>query len=155
MTYSNDALTRFGGRWTRRRRRTEPRHAFKDNEMSPYLEKQLFERYPQIFSGQERIWCWDGWFNLIDTLCSQLQLATAKGAPQVTTWQVREKLGGLRFHVQRPEPLQHGMIKLAEAMSLGISDLCGNRGKLRGLDGDIGSRWMRTRCDEHANTQPE
>lgn len=124
--------------------------------MSPDLENRLFERYPEIFAGQERIWCRDGWFDLVDTLCAQLRGTTLQGLPQVTSWQVREKLGGLRFHVQPiPERFQHGMIKLAEAMSLHICDLCGNRGKLRGLEGDADRGGMRTRCDVHADTQPE
>ncbi len=50
--------------------------------MSPELDKQLCERYPLIFkdrraSMRRTAMCWgfehgDGWFNLLDTLCSLL-----------------------------------------------------------------------------------
>jgi hypothetical protein len=45
------------------------------------LEKQLFEKYPKLFSNRENlrsplcygIECGDGWFNLIDITCKQIQ----------------------------------------------------------------------------------
>lgn len=51
--------------------------------MKPELEKALIEKYPKIFqdvnkSMMETCMCWgiecgDGWFNLLDTLCSLIQ----------------------------------------------------------------------------------
>ncbi|XUW88646.1 hypothetical protein OH764_00825 [Burkholderia sp. M6-3] len=82
--------------------------------MSPDLKKRLTERCPEIFAGQERTGA-VMWFDLIDTLCAQLRRTTANGLPQVTTWQVMEKLGGLRFQVQPiPERFEHGMIEFAD-----------------------------------------
>lgn len=51
--------------------------------MKPELDKQLCERYPQIFANRyadmtTTAMCWgfdcgDGWFNIIDQLCAQIQ----------------------------------------------------------------------------------
>ena len=51
--------------------------------MKPELDKQLCERYPQIFANRyadmtTTAMCWgfecgDGWYNIIDQLCAQIQ----------------------------------------------------------------------------------
>lgn len=51
--------------------------------MSPELDKKLCEKYPKIFSQRggdptETLMCWgfahgDGWFNIIDAMCSNIQ----------------------------------------------------------------------------------
>jgi hypothetical protein len=116
--------------------------------MNSELENQLFERYPAIFECVRSIACGDGWFDLIDTLCEQLQLSTAEqGMPQVIAAQVKEKFGGLRFYTHAHSETQQGMITQAQAMSYRICDVCGARGKLRG------PVIARTRCDKHVDTR--
>lgn len=51
--------------------------------MSPELEKKLFDKYPKIFAQRklpmtQTAMCWgietgDGWYNIIDQLCRQIQ----------------------------------------------------------------------------------
>lgn len=116
--------------------------------MNPELKKQLFERYPAIFEHEREVSCGDGWFDLIDALCEQLQHVTeSQEMPQIVAVQVKEKFGGLRFYVGERSPVQHGMITLAQAMSYRICDVCGARGELRG------PVIARTRCDKHVDTR--
>ena len=78
--------------------------------MSPELDALLCQRYPQIFadrhaSMQTTCMCWgfscgDGWFQLIDTLCANLQRMTDEdGAPQIIAVQVKEKFGVLTVSI--------------------------------------------------------
>ncbi|WP_143754674.1 hypothetical protein [Caballeronia concitans] len=90
--------------------------------------------------------CGDGWFDLIDALCVQLQAATKNGAPQVVATQVKEKFGRLRFYSCGQNDEQEGMIELAEAISARLCEVCGNRGRI------VEDRWLRTRCPEHAQS---
>lgn len=116
--------------------------------MSPELVDELYKRYPVIFERKLSIACGDGWFDLIDTLCEQLQHATeSQEMPQIVAVQVKEKFGGLRFYVGERSPVQQGMITLAQAMSYRICDVCGARGELRG------PVIARTRCDKHVDTR--
>ena len=77
--------------------------------MNSRLEDILCQRYPMIFAERQaskdassmawRIMCGDGWFDLVDTLCSSLQFQTDQcGAPQVVASQIKEKFGVLSFH---------------------------------------------------------
>jgi len=87
--------------------------------------------------------CGDGWYELIDALCLNLQHATKDGAPQVVATQVKEKYGALSFCTQGVNDEQDGMIALAETMSARLCDVCGNRGRL------IRAGWVRCRCPQH------
>ncbi|WP_321945355.1 hypothetical protein [Paraburkholderia sp. J10-1] len=126
--------------------------------MHEELQKTLRERYPRIFpfahpnrdphavssfSGFE---CWDGWFDLLDALCLNLQAATDfRGSPQVVAVQVKEKFGALRFYTDVADAGQRGMIELAESMSARLCEKCGNRGELMSRKG-----WIMTRCPAHS-----
>ena len=123
--------------------------------MTPELDRLLCARYPRIFaerhlSPRETCMCWgfpgDGWFSLIDTLCSQLQALTARhGEPQIVATQVKEKFGRLRFLVHEASPAQHKAIAAAELMSASTCEVCGEPGQLI-TDGNY-----RTRCARHRN----
>lgn len=132
--------------------------------MSPELDKQLCEKYPKIFANRygdmrETCMCWgiecgDGWYDLLDHLCANLQWNTDKnnyykdGAapyPQVVATQVKEKFGGLRFYVENATDAQYAVISFAESLSYHMCDVCGAKGKPNS------EGWIKTRCDEHAN----
>ena len=136
--------------------------------MSPELDATLRADYPLIFVCEPAFdpdepnapampspfatWgfeCGDGWYDLIDALCLNLQNATKNGAPQVVARQVKEKLGGLRFCADGSNDEQAGMTRLAESLSVRICEVCGNRGKLLRNGG------IRTRCAEHEKTDDE
>lgn len=130
--------------------------------MSPELEAKLRAAYPRIFTAEPigdpddpdvpavptfiTTWgfeCGDGWYDLLDVLCFNLQYATKNGAPQVVARQVKEKFGGLRFYADGANDEQAAMIQVAASMSARLCEVCGNRGKL------IRNDWIKTRCPEH------
>jgi len=72
--------------------------------------------------------CGDGWYNLIDALCSLLDWDPKTGGklenPPVAT-QVKEKFGTLRFYVSGANEQQHNYITAFEHMSGKICETCG------------------------------
>lgn len=122
--------------------------------MKTELAEILFRRYPLIFAdylqppeGQKdwwKIWCKDGWFDLIDALCGQLQYwSDEQGAQQAVAQEVKEKFGELRFVVRPRKAEQSGAIKMAYAMSKQICEECGAPGRHV-----VAGAWM-TRCEQH------
>lgn len=126
--------------------------------MTPEKTKELYDKYPLIFAQKDLTiyqsampWgldCSDGWYDLIDTLCSQIQnhieneninikYKKERGElpedaplyPQIQATQVKEKYGGLRFYVNRYDDYVDGLISMAESMSYKICEYCGNPGK--------------------------
>jgi hypothetical protein len=104
----------------------------------------------------ETAMCWgfdwgDGWFNIIDKLCSQIQWHldhnAEKETPQVVAVQVKEKYGTLRFYYDGGDRFIDGLESMATAMSAVTCELCGSPGKL------VGNGWVRTLCKIHAEKQ--
>lgn len=126
--------------------------------MNKDLDAKLVAKYPKIFANrhksmQETAMCWgfacgDGWYNIIDALCNQIQSYIDnnphKNVPQVVASQVKEKFGALRFYIDGGDDYIHGLIDFAETMSECTCDQCGQPGTLDTLHG-----WWRTRCEEH------
>lgn len=122
--------------------------------MSPELDEILCWRYPLIFADRNRPieescmrWgfeCDDGWFDILDVLCECMQsLTDCDGATQVVATQVKEKFGTLRFRIREGCPEIRGMIRMAEAMSGRVCEVCGKPGR-------IVQNFLMTRCEEHA-----
>ena len=121
--------------------------------MSPELDKRLCEDFPKIFaqrngSPKETAFafgfeCSDGWYDLIDVLCANIQnhIKYGRDVSQVVAMQVKEKFGTLRFYAHGGDEYISGLITMAESMSSRICELCGNRGKI------IDDGWITTRCD--------
>jgi hypothetical protein len=129
--------------------------------MREELDSLLCQKYPKMFvnrnkSMQETCMYWgfecsDGWFDLIDELCGNIQSyidnnshAPDRIIPQVTVDQVKEKFGTLRFYTTGGDRLIDGMIWFAESMSGRICETCGAPGKTRGRG------YIYTACNEHA-----
>lgn len=94
--------------------------------------------------------CGDGWFNIIDQLCGNIQhhldwvnKKEVKVA-QVEVGQVKEKFGTLRFYYIGGDDIIDGMVRMAESMSAVTCEECGAPGKTSGRG------WLVTLCDEHA-----
>ena len=73
--------------------------------MNSELTNLLYARYPKIFNERtgldsqmsNGIACDDGWFDLVDTLCSMLQFDTDRNhEPQVVAKQIKERGGAMR-----------------------------------------------------------
>lgn len=104
--------------------------------------------------------CGDGWFSLLDTLCSTVQhhldwrncegkyehLAEHRSklqtrVPQLVAEQIKEKFGTLRFYCRGGDEYTRGVITMAEAMTHKTCENCGNVGEYRHHG------WVATRCD--------
>jgi hypothetical protein len=137
--------------------------------MNEENNKKLNEKYSDLiqrveYKGELRpFWfeCGDGWYTLIDALCTEIQTAIKnnkqdldfkkeQGEPvtdedyetnKVTISQVKEKYGGLRFYVYGDNDHIRGMIDFAETMSYKICETCGNPGTLSQKG------WWRTQCE--------
>ena len=128
--------------------------------MRPELDQRLCERYPQVFADRQLpttqslmgwgFMCGDGWFELIDTLCKDLQQRTDRdGAPQILAQQVKEKDGVLHFYVGARDDIQAEMIATAAKQSQLICEACGRPGEL------IRSSPPRTRCGRCQDFRPQ
>lgn len=126
--------------------------------MKQELDDLLCTRYPEIFRDRhvdmkQTAMCWgfecgDGWFDLIDSLCHQIQFHLKhnanEGTPQFVATQIKEKFGTLRFYGEGGDERIWAMISFAEVFSGRLCETCGKPGKLRGKG------WYYTACDEHA-----
>jgi hypothetical protein len=137
--------------------------------MNDENNKKLNEKYDSLIRKHEYkgkqvpFWfeCGDGWYDLIDTLCSSIQNSVEQNRKsldfrkkngeniadedyeniEVMIQQVKEKFGGLRFYAFGGDDYIRGMIRFAESMSYKICESCGKPGKL------ITDGWYNTFCD--------
>jgi len=120
--------------------------------MKTELDKKLVTKYPKIFAQRnkpmtETAMCWgfecgDGWYWLIDNLCSLLQWDIDHNKhPQIEATQVKEKYGTLRFYTNGSDDKQDGMIDLAESLSSSICEKCGSVDGVTQTEG-----WIVTLC---------
>ena len=132
----------------------------RNNIMKQELDKKLVEKYPKIFADRHKdmrktAMCWgfecgDGWYNIIDILCNEIQRhidhMEKRKTPveQVVASQVKEKFGGLRFYVYGGDDTVYAMLDMAESLSLRTCEVCGNVGK------PSEGGWIKTLCEEHA-----
>lgn len=127
--------------------------------MKQELDEALCAKYPKIFADRhapmtETCMCWgfscdDGWYRLIDGLCSCIQNYIDLNhkddvGMQVVALQVKEKFGVLNFYYRGGNELVAGMVWFAEHLSGSICEVCGQPGLRRHGD------WIRTLCDRHA-----
>lgn len=132
--------------------------------MKKELQDKLYQDYPKLFkqkdlSMRETCMCWgietgDGWYSLLDKLCSLLQWDIDKNNyPQIEARQVKEKFGTLRFYYsyvpsekkydERKYGVQEGMISFAEYLSEYICETCGSTEGVKQTDG-----WVVTLCEK-------
>jgi hypothetical protein len=128
--------------------------------MNKELDALLCQRYPKMFANRHAdisttamSWgfsCGDGWFDLIDELCSNIQgyidanSRPDRPIPQVVVDQVKEKFGTLRFYYTGGDDLISGMTWFAESMSGRVCETCGAPGQRQP------GGWIKTACKEHA-----
>ena len=114
--------------------------------MTPEKDAELVAKYPQIFAeahnGHFGFECGDGWFDIIDNLCTLLMIDETL-TPVAT--QVKEKFGTLRFYVDQATDYQYELIDRAGDLSAHTCEVCGEPGKLRG-----DRSWIKALCEEHA-----
>lgn len=147
--------------------------------MTPEHDDYLCKTYPKLFAQRnlpmsETCMCWgfacgDGWFNIIDKLCANIQhhidwtvkqrswdtqwneehpdekRKVTKAVPQVEVVQVKEKFGGLRFYYHGGDERIRGMVQLAESLSYTACEICGSTAKPNS------SGYIQTLCETHRN----
>ena len=118
--------------------------------MDKELQNKLREKYPTVmkeYGGDMRqtcmawgVCCGDGWYDIIDKLCSKLEPMGVVAA------QIKEKFGGLRFYINPVDKGDwdtiHNAINEAERKSYKTCENCGQPGERKG------GAWVRTLCDE-------
>jgi len=127
--------------------------------MKQELQDKLFNKYPWIFRQKDlpmdqTCMCWgittgDGWYNIIDTLCDQIQryiqhnLNKDKdpGVVKVEAAQVKEKFGALRFYYTGGDEFISGLVCMTESLSRKTCETCGAPGKSEDKSG-----WIKTLC---------
>lgn len=136
--------------------------------MKKELDELLCQKYPKIFVNRHAdmkttAMCWgfecgDGWFNILDQLCSNIQhhidwnnrnfekgYTQYKQVSQVTADQVKEKFGTLRFYYTGGDDYISGLTSMAESMSAVTCEKCGSPGTTGGQG------WISTLCETHRN----
>lgn len=114
--------------------------------------KLLLKKHPKIFKQHslpptETAMCWlfecgDGWYNIINILCKQLQWDIDNNRePQIEAIHIKEKYGILSFYVSPSSDRQSGMINLTETFSKHICEECGSDEDVSQTQG-----WIVTRC---------
>jgi hypothetical protein len=127
--------------------------------MKQELDEYLCKVFPKIFAErnlpmQETAMCWgfdcgDGWFNIINQLCQNIQHhidwknKKEETVAQVVVSQVKEKYGTLRFYYSGGDDTIDGMVSMAESISGVTCEQCGNPG----TQNEGG--WITTLCETH------
>ena len=92
--------------------------------------------------------CGNGWFQLIKELCEELSVLNL--GPDFRVIQVKQKLAGLRFYVNRIDEKNAEkvmkLIAIAETKSFKICEQCGKPGSKIDQNGSL-----RTRCEDCRN----
>ena len=106
---------------------------------------ELMQKHHKILGPARYVGVGVGGFNIIDSLCTDLQALSDKLGHQIVATQVKEKFGGLRFYTGPSLDPQWNRISRAEEQAAVTCDVCGKEGKMSNIGG-----WMATRCEEHA-----
>lgn len=122
--------------------------------MNDELERSLLGKYPAIFgkytgsvsrSTYCNVECGNGWHNLLDTLCHDIQAyVDTEHVQQVNFIQVKGKFGELRIYYNLVDKYVDDLIKEAGRQSKLICEYCGNVGSYQ----KISSGWMQTVCPD-------
>lgn len=106
---------------------------------------EVMQKHHKILGPARYVGVNEGWFPLIDSLCTDLQKLSDELGHQIVATQVKEKFGGLRFYTGPSLDPQWNRITRAEEQAAVTCDVCGKEGWSRDING-----WIATRCDEHA-----
>jgi len=130
--------------------------------MKPELCRILFARYPALFAlrhdvqhpigyvsdTMEGIECRDGWFDLIDELCRDIETHIEAGAAPVLFRQIKQKMGKLQVRVGVTTVDMRTLLDAAQDKSLGFCEICGKPGILCDILGRI------VACEQHRRCPP-
>lgn len=112
----------------------------------PVLLKPLHDRRFRRPIGHDGIECGEGWFALIDDLCTAIEtVMEGEHLTYVQVQQIKEKLGYLEFYigVEPDSPAIERLVQASRERSATTCEKCGAVGKRR-ADG-----WLIVLCDAH------
>lgn len=131
--------------------------------MNSELTNELVTKYPMQFKNLSYIDCGDGWYNLLNRLCSVTQSQIGRNIRNnknmdLFWWsQIKEKFGGLRAYCYGADDYIKGAIDLAENISYNTCEVSGEFGRLRkqrkGDNGEPIFAWMKTLSDKEAEKE--
>jgi hypothetical protein len=108
--------------------------------MNKELTYKLVNSYPKIFSEDFIFECDDGWHEIINRLCKDIQKEiNSSGCEQVVARQVKEKYASLRFYHGGGNQCIDKLIRETEEKSSQICEISGNKGGLYEKNG-----WYKT-----------
>jgi len=120
--------------------------------MRKELEQKLYEKYPKIFiekdlSPQESCMSYglsfsDGWYDIVDQLCENIQRHCDENDIQVVCVQAKEKFGSLSFYISEYNDYLCKVVNEAWIASSKTCEYCGSQGKSRS------GGWIKTLCDD-------
>ena len=120
--------------------------------MKKELQEKLYQKFPKLFREKDKtvrescmVWgicCGDGWYNIIDALCTELTEYCKETGLDVVATQVKEKLSGLSFYVGGVDGQAQKIVSKHASMSYKTCEHCGNEG-----DRKSDRRWIYTMCD--------
>lgn len=134
--------------------------------MKNKLDRNLPRKYPNIFKAEQGpgarvrlcfpFECDDGWYALLDDLCSILSVISKASGVRIRATQVKEKFGSLRFYttldgayVKKDQKawfsIIEDVINHAEDRSSSACEVCGAYGKLCSSK----TGWLKTLCKKH------
>lgn len=125
--------------------------------MNPTPTAQLYERFTGLFNrlvDSPPAWgstcdlqCGDGWYDLLESLCVDVEQAIILKTPQVVCQRVKQKWGELRVYVDVQAPAINALLEQARVRSHTICDQCGEPGSLV-HDGEVQTLCHLHRSDE-------
>jgi len=115
-------------------------------------QKKIFKKYPKIFYEKDMpmdktCMCWglecgDGWYNLIDNLCFNLQYISDVTGNQIVATQVKEKYGTLSFYTNGVSDMADDIIEAYSQISASICERCGSSDNVKRTKG----YWIKYLC---------
>jgi len=132
--------------------------------MNKELEKRLIAQFPAFFRDMygspqttcmaDGCTCGDGWFQLIEGVCSDIQKELEQTPDPDFKWaQIKEKFGGLRLYCQTTNRNICNIINVAESASYTICEHCGTSENVSTNEtGYIQSLCDRCREESYENT---
>jgi hypothetical protein len=128
--------------------------------MRQELEEKLVEKYPSLFADRTRppteslmcfgCECDDGWFHILDSMCSLIDHHIKNGEWQYEQpyrfTQIKEKFGGLRVYDYGHDDYIQGVIDMAEEMAAKSCEVCGDKARTKAA-----GAWLKTLCEKHAS----
>lgn len=126
--------------------------------MKQELQNKLYEEFPAFFAEKDLpitnslmaygIECGDGWYELIRSLCKEIQEYSERTGKQVVATQVKEKFAGLRVYTNYHSDELRAILSKYEKQSFSVCEVTGEPGALciRGI-------WYKTLSENIAKEQ--